>query len=104
LAYQGEFLVNNPLDVKENDEHALDFPLHLSRPFQSRQIWAFPLRGLLLCLRVIAVNPALITSDNPGQEWCVIGGELMQLLVDAGMLPTSDQLSEIASGQIHDSK
>jgi hypothetical protein len=23
--------VNNPRDVKENDEHALDFALHLSR-------------------------------------------------------------------------
>jgi hypothetical protein len=28
------FFVNNPLDVKENDEHALDFALHLSRPLQ----------------------------------------------------------------------
>jgi hypothetical protein len=25
--------VNNPLDVKENDEHVLDFALHLSRFF-----------------------------------------------------------------------
>jgi hypothetical protein len=25
--------VNNPLDVKESDEHALGFALHLSRPF-----------------------------------------------------------------------
>jgi hypothetical protein len=25
LAYQDEFFVNNPLDVKEADEHALNF-------------------------------------------------------------------------------
>jgi hypothetical protein len=30
LACQDEFFVNNPLDVKENNEHALDFALHLS--------------------------------------------------------------------------
>jgi hypothetical protein len=34
LACQDEFFVNNPLDVKENDEHALDFALHLS-PFSA---------------------------------------------------------------------
>jgi hypothetical protein len=27
LVCQDEFFVNNPLDVKENDEHALDFAL-----------------------------------------------------------------------------
>jgi hypothetical protein len=32
LASQDEFFVNNPLNVKENDEHSLDFALHL---FQS---------------------------------------------------------------------
>jgi hypothetical protein len=32
--------MNNPLEVKENDEHALDFAPH------------FPLGGLLLYLRV----------------------------------------------------
>jgi hypothetical protein len=45
--------VNNALDVKENDEHALDLALH------------FQLGGLLLRIMVITVNPALITSDNP---------------------------------------
>jgi hypothetical protein len=34
LAYQDEFFVNNnTLDVKENEEHALDFALHLSHSF-----------------------------------------------------------------------
>jgi hypothetical protein len=36
LACQNKFFVNNPLDVKENDEHALDLALHLSHLFQSR--------------------------------------------------------------------
>jgi hypothetical protein len=60
--------VNNLLDVKENDEHA------------------FPLGGLLLCLRAITINPALITSDNPGQEGCIIGGYIMKLLADVDTL------------------
>jgi hypothetical protein len=30
LACQDELFVNHPLDAKENDEHALDFALHLS--------------------------------------------------------------------------
>jgi hypothetical protein len=33
LVCQGEFFVNNPVDVKENDEHAFDFALRLSRHF-----------------------------------------------------------------------
>jgi hypothetical protein len=36
LACQDEFFVNIPNDVKENDEHALDFALHLSRLSRSR--------------------------------------------------------------------
>jgi hypothetical protein len=48
--------MSNPLDVRENDEHALDFALK------------FPLEGWLLCLSVITVIPVLITSDNSGQD------------------------------------
>jgi hypothetical protein len=33
LVYQEEFFVNNPLDIKDYDEHAFDFVLHLSRFF-----------------------------------------------------------------------
>jgi hypothetical protein len=47
--------MNKSFDVKEN-EHALDFALR------------FPFGRLLLCLRVIIIIPALITSDNPGQD------------------------------------
>jgi hypothetical protein len=35
LACQNEFFVNNTLDAKENDEHTLDFALHLPRLFWS---------------------------------------------------------------------
>jgi hypothetical protein len=56
LASQNDFFVKSPLDIKESDEHALDFSLH------------FPLGGLLLCVRAITINPALITNDNHGQE------------------------------------
>jgi hypothetical protein len=35
LTCQDEFFVNNP-PVKENDEHALDFVLHMFRLFRSR--------------------------------------------------------------------
>jgi hypothetical protein len=36
LACQSEYFVNNPLGAKENNEHALDFALRLSRRFRSR--------------------------------------------------------------------
>jgi hypothetical protein len=62
------------LFVKENDEYALDFALH------------FPLEGLLLCLRVINVNAALITNDNPRKEDCAVGGDVLKLLADTDML------------------
>jgi hypothetical protein len=42
--------------------------------------------GLLLCLRVTTVSPALVTSDNPGQEVCIVRGSLMKLLADVDML------------------
>jgi hypothetical protein len=54
--------------------------------FRSRWDWTFPLGGLLLCLRVITINPALITSDNPGQEGCIARGSLTKLLADINML------------------
>jgi hypothetical protein len=36
LACQDEFFVIFPFEVNENDEHALDFVLHLSLLFRSR--------------------------------------------------------------------
>jgi hypothetical protein len=66
--------VNNQLDVKENNEHALELALH------------FPFGGLLLSLRHITLNPTLIASVNPGQEGCIIGGDLTKLLTTVDML------------------
>jgi hypothetical protein len=39
--------MNKPFDVKENEEHALGFALHLSRNFQSRLVWTFHVRLML---------------------------------------------------------
>jgi hypothetical protein len=50
LAYQDEFFENNSLDVKENDEHALDFAFHLSRHFPVR-------------LMIASLNACLITAS-----------------------------------------
>jgi hypothetical protein len=74
LACQDQFFVNNPLDVKENDEHAHEFALHLL------------LGGLLLCLMVRMANLALVTSDNPEQEGCIGRGNLTKLLADVDTL------------------
>ena len=40
----------------------------------------------MLCLRVVTVNPALITSDDPGQEGFIIGGELTNFSADVDVL------------------
>jgi hypothetical protein len=66
--------VNSPLNVKENYEHLLDFALH------------FPLGELQLCLRGITINEVLVTSDNPGQEGCIVESDLTKLLEYLGML------------------
>jgi hypothetical protein len=36
LSCQDEFFVNNPLNVKENYEHAFDFAIHLFQHFLSQ--------------------------------------------------------------------
>ena len=40
----------------------------------------------MLCLRVITVNPAVITSDDPGQEGFIIGGEVTKFSADVDVL------------------
>jgi hypothetical protein len=60
LAWQDEFFVTNPLDVKENYEHALDFASHLYRLFRSRWVWTFRVRLMLsfpnACLIIVRVS------------------------------------------------
>ena len=80
------FFVQNPLYVKESDDHALEIAFHLSGLFWPWWRGAFPLGGLSLCLRVVTVNPALITSDDPRQERFVFGGELMKFSADDTLL------------------
>jgi hypothetical protein len=48
--------------------------------------WGFPLGGLLLYLRVVTVNPALINNDDPGQEGFIIKGELTKFSADVDAL------------------
>ena len=40
----------------------------------------------MLCLRVVTKKPALITTDDPGQEGFIIGGELKKLSADVDIL------------------
>jgi hypothetical protein len=64
LTCQDEFFINNPLDVKENDEHALGYALRLSRflglgyfrhPQTAR---AFFIERLLIIVRaLVALSP-----------------------------------------------
>jgi hypothetical protein len=73
----GDVLCEQFPDVKEYYEHALDLVLHLICLFHFRWVWTFPLRGLLLCLKVITINPALVTSVNPRQEGSIVAQNLM---------------------------
>jgi hypothetical protein len=55
--------VHNPLDAVENDEHALDFALHLSHLFRSQWVWTFRVRLMLsssnACLIMARVSASL---------------------------------------------
>jgi hypothetical protein len=44
------------------------------------------LERLLLCLRVITVNPALVTSGNPRQDGCIVRGDPTKLLTGTDIL------------------
>lgn len=67
LAYWDVFFVQSPFNVKENDVHTLRFALQLLIFL----FWCgltFLLVELLLCLRVVTIQSALITCDNLRQE------------------------------------
>jgi hypothetical protein len=68
--------VHNSLDVKERDDHSLDIAYHLSGPFGLGDVGLFSLKDYCFFLRVVTVNPSLITSDDSAQESFIIGGEL----------------------------
>jgi hypothetical protein len=49
-------------------------------------LFSFPLGRLFVCLRIITINPALVTRDNPGQEGCIIREGMTKLLTDVDTL------------------
>jgi hypothetical protein len=63
FAFQDKLFMNNPFDIKENYEHALDFALHLSRLFLSQWVWAFSIQLMLsspnACLIIARVSVSL---------------------------------------------
>lgn len=79
------FSVHNFLGVIENHHRALDTASWLSGLFGSRQPWIFPLGQLLLCLQVITIILALITSYDLGKEGFILWSELLKLTADTGM-------------------
>jgi hypothetical protein len=79
--------MSNTPDVKENDKHAPDFSI-----------------GRIVALSEdLTINPALIKSDNPGQQGCIIRGDLTNFLAEVDTLLLLIH-SEITSGPIHNSK
>jgi hypothetical protein len=94
LAYQNKFFLNNPLDIKENYEHALDFALRLS-PFSICREPSMPFKHPCTahavspnaCLIIVRVSVALFPrlARNLMHTRCRIH-------------------REITSGQIHDCK
>jgi hypothetical protein len=78
--------VSNPFDIKENDEHALDFALHLSRPFRSWWVWTFSVRLMLFspnaCLVIVRVSVAHIRrlAQNLMHIWRRIHREIASRL------------------------
>jgi hypothetical protein len=91
LGSKDEFFMNNPLTVKENDDHALYFDLNLSRPFPISVSLNFPYTAH-------AVFPE--RSSNHCQSLHRTFPRFVKKL----MLFVCRINREIASGQIRDSK
>jgi hypothetical protein len=68
LACQDKFFLKNPVDVKENNRHVHDFALQLSHLFWSWEGLDFSIGRIVAYLRVITVNPALVTSTTLDKE------------------------------------
>ena len=72
LSLGDEFPVHNTANVEKNDKHAFGRASDLPRLLQSWKMQPLPLRRPLFCLWVIAVDPTLITNDDPRHEGWVI--------------------------------
>ena len=86
LACWDKFFMRNPLDVKESDDHALENAFHLSGLFWLWWLAAFPLGRMSRCLRVVTVNPAIVTCNETKQERLIVGGELTNFSADDALL------------------
>lgn len=75
LACRDKFLMHNSFVVIKIDYHTPDTAFWLSDIFWSWWRWTFPLEQLLLCLQIITINPALLTSYDLGQEGFILWGE-----------------------------
>jgi len=64
LAHWDKFFVHNPLNIKESDDHALDIAFHFCG---LGDMGLFHWEDCCF-VSVIAINPALITTDDPRQE------------------------------------
>ena len=56
------------LECQKNDQHWLDVAANLACFFRLQRGRLLPLQRLLLCFRVIIIQPWFITSYDPGQE------------------------------------
>ena len=61
---RNKFWVDNTVCIKKRNQHRLHFGLHSPCFFGMWWSWTLPLAWLLLCLRVIGVAPAFITSTD----------------------------------------
>jgi hypothetical protein len=70
--------MNQPVNIEERNRHVLEIGLRLLSFLRSR--WCrVPLRGHLLCLRVIPINPAFVTSDYRGREFGIVLGSITEV-------------------------
>lgn len=67
-----EFSMSDAPDIKKDSEHAFDCPMTLCHVLHPWRRWAIPLGRLLLCLRVIPIDPRLIPGDDR-QHDCLSG-------------------------------
>jgi hypothetical protein len=88
-----KFFVYNPLDLKERDDHTVDIVFHLPGPFLALMTWGFSTGRVVDLSQGPNHNPALITNDDPGRKYFIIGGELTKFSadVDAVLLVVSRQ-------------
>jgi hypothetical protein len=113
LACQDEFFVNNPLDVKERDENAFDFALHLpclfsvsvSSDFPFAAHAFFPERLSNYCRLSVAIFPRC--SQNLMHTCCrihreIASGHTRLRLKGHKKISTSTQLLEILYSDTQD--